>query len=71
MKKVQKWVLFLRIEWNWWFILYCRKRLKPLLQNGIPKADSPEYARILQLDRKNSVYCGRVSTLTQKFLAIS
>lgn len=70
MKKFYKALLFLRIEWNWKFILHYRKRMKPLLGEGIPNVDSLEYARILRLDQKNAKHCGRVTALTREFLSI-
>lgn len=68
MKKLYKALLYLRIEWNWWFILHYRKQIKPLLGQGVPKAESLEYQHILLIDQKCSKYCGRVMALTQKYL---
>lgn len=70
MKKIYKVLLYLRIKWNWQFTLHYRRRVKPLLNEGIPNVDSLEYARILRLDQKNAKHCGRVTALAREFPSI-
>lgn len=61
---------YLRIEWHWWFVLRYRKKIKPLLADGVPKPESTKYAKILYWDQKNTKHCSRVTRLTQEYLAL-
>lgn len=67
---IKKTLWFLRIEWHWRFILRYRKKMKPLLRNGIPNPESTEYTQILKWDQKNGKHCSWVTRLTQEYLAM-
>ncbi|MDD4510311.1 MAG: hypothetical protein PHY23_05360 [Oscillospiraceae bacterium] len=47
MEKMRMWLLGLRIEWHWFFILRYRKNGNRLIEQGVPLAS----AKLLQISR--------------------
>ena len=43
MKKIKLWLLALKIEWHWWFILQIRRKGNSLIRGGFPLTSQKLY----------------------------
>ncbi|NLT63116.1 MAG: hypothetical protein GXY01_01455 [Clostridiales bacterium] len=43
MKKLKLWILSVKIEWHWWFIMRIRRKGNSLLRKGMPLSSQKLY----------------------------